>query len=63
MGNAIKTGLGACNGDLIITMDADLTFRPVDVERLIEKYRDTQRSLKIWTGGTKTPFHPAEAGQ
>lgn len=41
MGNAIKTGLGACNGDLVITMDADLTFRPVDVERLIEKYRDT----------------------
>jgi hypothetical protein len=42
MGNAIKTGLAASNGDLIITMDADLTFRPVDVERLIEKYQKTR---------------------
>jgi len=41
MGNAIKTGLAASNGDLVITMDGDLTFRPVDVEKLIEKYRDT----------------------
>src|SRR5665647_3129836 len=28
MGCAIKTGLGSSNGDLVITMDADLTFRP-----------------------------------
>jgi len=41
MGSAIKTGLSACTGDLVVTMDADLTFRPVDVEKLIEKYRET----------------------
>jgi glycosyltransferase involved in cell wall biosynthesis len=41
MGTAIKTGLGSSQGDLIITMDADLTFRPVDVLKLIEKYRET----------------------
>jgi dolichol-phosphate mannosyltransferase len=41
MGTAIKTGLGSSQGDLIITMDADLTFRPVDVLKLIEKYRKT----------------------
>ncbi|MCK9580878.1 MAG: glycosyltransferase [Methanoregula sp.] len=41
MGTAIKTGLGASLGELVITMDADLTFRPVDVEKLIEKYRET----------------------
>jgi glycosyltransferase involved in cell wall biosynthesis len=41
MGNAIKTGLASCNGDLVITMDADLTFRPIDVAKLIEKYRET----------------------
>lgn len=41
MGTAIKTGLGSCLGDLVITMDADLTFRPVDVEKLLEKYRET----------------------
>ncbi|HPS23939.1 MAG TPA: glycosyltransferase [Methanoregulaceae archaeon] len=41
MGTAIKTGLGSSSGDLIITMDADLTFRPVDVEKLINKYHET----------------------
>ncbi len=41
MGTAIKTGLGSSLGELIITMDADLTFRPADVEKLIIKYRET----------------------
>lgn len=41
MGNAIKTGLAASAGELVITMDADLTFRPEDVEKLIKKYRET----------------------
>ncbi|WP_321505821.1 glycosyltransferase [uncultured Methanoregula sp.] len=41
MGTAIKTGLSACSGDLVITMDADLTFRPVDVAILIAKYQET----------------------
>lgn len=41
MGNAIKTGLASCNGNLVITMDADLTFRPVDISILIQKYRET----------------------
>lgn len=41
MGNAIKTGLASCNGNLVITMDADLTFRPVDISILIRKYRET----------------------
>lgn len=41
MGTAIKTGLGSSLGDLVITMDADLTFRPADIEKLIEKYRET----------------------
>lgn len=41
MGAAILTGLDSSQGELIITMDADLTFRPVDVLKLIEKYRET----------------------
>lgn len=41
MGTAIKTGLESCRGELVITMDADLTFRPVDVEKLIDKYHET----------------------
>lgn len=41
MGSAIRTGLAACKGDLVVTLDADLTFRPVDVAKLITKYRET----------------------
>lgn len=41
MGIAIKTGIGSSHGDLVITMDADLTFRPIDVELLIRKYHET----------------------
>jgi len=41
MGNAIKTGLASANGDLVITMDADLTFRPFDITILIQKYQET----------------------
>ena len=45
MGAAIKTGIAGSTGDLIVTMDADLTFRPVDVEKLIGKYRETHADL------------------
>jgi dolichol-phosphate mannosyltransferase len=41
MGTAIRTGLGSCLGEFVITMDADLTFRPVDIEKLIGKYLET----------------------
>jgi dolichol-phosphate mannosyltransferase len=41
MGTAIMTGIGSSLGELIITMDADLTFRPADIEKLIGKYRET----------------------
>jgi len=41
MGNAIKTGLAACTSELVVTMDSDLTFRPEDIGKFIEKYRET----------------------
>lgn len=41
MGTAIKTGIAHARGDLIITMDSDLTFRPADVKKLIAAYRKT----------------------
>jgi len=41
MGTAIKTGLCSSLGELVITMDADLTFRPIDIEKLIEKIHET----------------------
>ena len=41
MGTAIRTGLARAKGDLIVTMDSDLTFRPQDVRVLIAAYRRT----------------------
>lgn len=41
MGAAIRTGVAQSRGDLIITMDADLTFRPEDIPELIAAYRRT----------------------
>lgn len=41
MGSAIRTGLAACHGNLVVTLDADLTFRPVDVQKLIARYQET----------------------
>jgi len=39
MGTAIRTGISHARGELIITMDSDLTFRPQDVRLLIDAYR------------------------
>ncbi|MDV2482019.1 glycosyltransferase [Methanoculleus sp. Wushi-C6] len=39
MGAAIKHGLRYCEGDLVVTMDSDLTFRPEDIEGLVAAYR------------------------
>lgn len=38
MGAALKSGIRACSGDLIIFLDADLTFRPGDIELLLAEY-------------------------
>lgn len=41
MGSAVMTGIAHVQGDLILTMDADLTFRPEDIRKLIAAYRST----------------------
>jgi len=41
MGTAIRTGISRARGDLIITMDSDLTFRPQDVNKLLLAYHET----------------------
>lgn len=38
MGAAIRSGIAKCEGDLIITMDADLTFKPEEIELLLAEY-------------------------
>jgi dolichol-phosphate mannosyltransferase len=39
MGAAMKTGIGRSRGELLIFLDADLTFRPGDIRLLLEEYR------------------------
>lgn len=41
MGAAIKTGIDHSKGDLIVTIDSDLTFRPHDIHTLVKAYRET----------------------
>lgn len=41
LGAAIKTGIENSNGDCIICMDADLTFRPENIEDLLIKFVKT----------------------
>ena len=41
LGVAVRTGLAHCSGDLVIMMDADLTYRPEDIEKLLAAYRET----------------------
>lgn len=42
MGAAIKTGIRESRGDLIITLDSDLTYRPEEVEKLLKCYWETK---------------------
>ena len=39
MGGALKTGIAESHGNLLVFLDADLTFRPEDIELLLTEYR------------------------
>jgi dolichol-phosphate mannosyltransferase len=39
MGGAMKTGIGLSHGELIVFLDADLTFRPEDIGLLLDESR------------------------
>lgn len=39
MGGAMKTGIEKSHGDLLVFLDADLTFRPEDIRILLDEYR------------------------
>ena len=40
MGAAMKKGLSVSSGDLVVFLDADLTFRPEDIGRLLDAYQE-----------------------
>lgn len=49
VGAALRTGLKAARGDLIITTDSDLTYAPEDIIKLIDKMKDTGADIVIGT--------------
>lgn len=38
LGAAVRTGIASAQGDLVITMDTDLTFAPADVSKLLDRF-------------------------
>jgi glycosyltransferase involved in cell wall biosynthesis len=40
MGAAIRTGLAHARGNLVITLDSDLTYEPADIRKLLAAYRE-----------------------
>jgi glycosyltransferase involved in cell wall biosynthesis len=40
MGAAIRTGLAHARGNLVITLDSDLTYQPGDIGKLLAAYRE-----------------------
>ncbi|MFH0889583.1 MAG: glycosyltransferase family 2 protein [Candidatus Aenigmatarchaeota archaeon] len=49
VGAALRTGLKAANGDLVITTDSDLTYAPEDILKLLEKMEETDADIVIGT--------------
>lgn len=62
LGAAVKTGIREARGDLVITMDTDLTFAPTLVPRLLERFRKgdvdvVSGSPKLAGYDEKIPFY------
>lgn len=47
IGSAIKNGFEICDGDLIVTMDADLSHDPKDIPRFIETMEKTKAAVVV----------------
>ncbi|MBD3251380.1 glycosyltransferase [Candidatus Uhrbacteria bacterium] len=62
LGAAVRTGITDAKGELVITMDSDLTFTPKDVLKLLERYRKgdvdvVSGSPKLAGYGKEIPSH------
>ncbi len=41
LGVAVRTGIANSHGNLVVMLDADLTYRPEDIRKLLAAYRET----------------------
>ncbi len=51
LGAAIRTGFAAARGELVVTLDADLTFSPVLIGQLLERFQ--RGDVDVVTGSPK----------
>jgi dolichol-phosphate mannosyltransferase len=58
LGQALRTGFGAARGDLVVTMDTDLTFAPSLVEALLERF--DQGDVDVVSGSPKLAGYGAD---
>lgn len=47
LGESLKTGFANAKGDIIVTIDADLTFSPEDIPLLYKKWQETNADCVI----------------
>ncbi len=47
LGAALKTGFEVCRGEVIVTLDADLTYSVEHIDRLVDAYLTTQAKIVI----------------
>lgn len=52
LGAAVRTGIASAQGNLVITMDTDLTFAPKDVSKLLDRY--AMGDVDVVSGSPKT---------
>ncbi len=63
LGYAVRQGIAAAKGDLIVTLDADLTFHPKQIKGLLDRFREGDCDCVIGShflaGGKleKVPFY------
>jgi len=53
IGGGLRTGLKNAKGDIIITMDSDLTYPPEDIPKLIDGMKSNNADMVIGTPYTK----------
>lgn len=54
LGAALRTGMAASLGEVVVTMDSDCTYDPVEIPELVARLRDADVVLG-------SPYHPAGA--
>ncbi len=51
LGAGVRTAFAEARGDLLVTMDADLTFSPADIGKLLERYKQGDVDFIIGSHG------------